>query len=269
MKVRIKSKLVNNNRKRFKLPCANDLGVFFGIISQVPLGGSSLNKSARLGFYLLNIIIVIMVGAVIYLLVFTENGSKLTHTNINELAAYLRSYGAYAMIFGIMAIILQTFIPFSPFILIAGANVLVFGFMNGLIINYISACVGALLAFLFARYLGRDWVERKMARFPAMRQFNIRMETEGFFYILLGRLISFFPSSIVNYGGGISKVKLRDFISATLLGKFPIIFMECMIAHDLQNWRHYRGRLVLLLCFFILLIILGNWIRKRSLRRNQ
>lgn len=226
-----------------------------------------MKKSAKLSFYLLNVTIVIMVIAVLYFLFFTEKGSKLTHTNIDELAAYLRSYGGYALIFGILAILLQTFIPFSPFILIAGANVLVFGFTNGLIINYISACIGALLAFLFARYLGREWVERKMARFPAMKQFNIRMETEGFFYVLFGRLISFFPSSIINYGGGISKIKLRDFIVATLLGKFPIIFMECIIAHDLQNWRDYRGRLLLLLGFFILLMIIGNWIRKRSARR--
>jgi uncharacterized membrane protein YdjX (TVP38/TMEM64 family) len=233
------------------------------------LGGSSLKKSANLGYYLLYVILILLVAAVIFFLFFTENGSKLTHTNIDELAAYLKSYGTYALVFGILAIILQTFIPFSPFILIAGANVLVFGFIHGLILNYTSACIGAILAFLFARYLGRDWVERKMARFPAMRQFNTRMETEGFFYVLLGRLISFFPSSIVNYGAGISKVKLRDFMLATFLGKFPIIFMECVIAHDIQNWRHYRGRLVLLLSFFILLIIIGNWIRKKSTRRQK
>lgn len=212
--------------------------------------------------------LVLMVAAAIYFLFFTQEGSKLTHTNINELAAYLRSYGAYALIFGILAVILQSFIPFSPFILIAAANVLVFGLSQGFIINYSSACVGAFMVFLFARYLGREWVERKMARFPAMREFNQRMEKQGFFYILLGRLISFFPSSIVNYGGGISKVKLRDFVMATIIGKFPIILMESIIARDLQNWHHYRGRVLLLLCIFILLIVIGNWIRKRSIRRQ-
>jgi uncharacterized membrane protein YdjX (TVP38/TMEM64 family) len=185
------------------------------------------------------------------------------------LAAYLRSFGAYAVIFGIFAIILQTFFPISPFFLIAGANVLVFGFTRGFIINYLAASFGAILAFLVARYLARAWVERKMARFPMMQEFNRRMETEGFFYILLGRLISVFPSSIINYGGGISKISMRDFVWATLLGKFPIILMESIIAHDLQNWHHYRGRVLLLLSLFILLIIIGNWMRKRSARRQK
>jgi uncharacterized membrane protein YdjX (TVP38/TMEM64 family) len=228
-----------------------------------------LKTSTKLRWGLLNICIVFVVIVFVYFLLFTQSGYKLTHTNIDELAAYLRSYGSYALMFGIFAILLQTFIPFSPFILIAAANVLVFGFTRGLLINYIAACLGAYLAFLFARYIGRDWVERKMARFPKMHEFNKRMETEGFFYVFLGRLISFFPSSIVNYGGGISKIKMRDFVLATLIGKFPIIFIECLIAHDLQHWKQYRGRVLLLLSFFILLIIIGNWMRTRSLRRQS
>jgi uncharacterized membrane protein YdjX (TVP38/TMEM64 family) len=228
-----------------------------------------MKTATKVRWGLLPICMVAVVVAFIYFLLFTKSGYKLTHTNIDELAAYLRSYGSYALMFGIFAILLQTFIPFSPFILLAAANVLVFGFTRGLLINYIAACLGAYLAFLFARYIGRDWVERKMSRFPKIHEFNKRMETEGFFYVLLGRLISFFPSSIVNYGGGISKIKMRDFVLATLIGKFPIIFIECLIAHDLQHWKQYRGRVLLLLSFFILLIIVGNWMRIRSLRRRS
>jgi uncharacterized membrane protein YdjX (TVP38/TMEM64 family) len=218
----------------------------------------------RLGF--LNLCIVIIVVSFIYFLFFTHSGYKLTHTNLDELAVYLRSYGAYALLFGIFAVLLQSFIPFTPFFLVAAANVLVFGFTRGLVINYLTACFGAYLAFLFARYLGRAWVERKMARFPKMHEFNKHMETEGFFYVLLGRLISFFPSSIINYGGGISKIKMRDFVLASVIGKFPIIFMECLIAHDLQHWKDYRGRVWLMLSLFIVLIIIGFWMRKNSSR---
>jgi uncharacterized membrane protein YdjX (TVP38/TMEM64 family) len=228
-----------------------------------------LKTSANLSWAILKVCMVTIVVAFIYFLFYSHSGHKLTHTNIDELAVYLRSYGSYALMFGILAILLQTFIPFSPFFLIAAANVLVFGFTRGFIINYFAACLGAFLAFLFARYLGHAWVEGKMARFPKMREFNKRMETEGFYYVLLGRLISFFPSSIINYGAGISKIKLRDFVLATLIGKFPIIFMECIIAHDLQHWKHYRGRALILLSLFILLMIIGNWMRKRSSRRQK
>jgi uncharacterized membrane protein YdjX (TVP38/TMEM64 family) len=219
-------------------------------------------------YRVLSVVLITIVIFMIYLFFFTSAGSQLTHNNMDEWTLILRSYGPYAVLISLMVIILQTFIPFSPLFLIIVANVLVFGLSRGFIISYAGACTGAILAFFFSRYLGRAWVERKLARFPAMQQFNKRMEAEGFFYIFLGRLMFMFPSSFVNYGGGISTIKKRDYILATLLGKFPIILMEAYIAHDLQHLNQYRGRILLLLTIFILLIIIGNWLRKRNSRRQ-
>jgi uncharacterized membrane protein YdjX (TVP38/TMEM64 family) len=213
-------------------------------------------------------VLITIVIFLIYLFFFTSAGTQLTHINLDEWALILRAYGPYAVMISLIAINLQTFIPFSPLFLIIAANVLVFGLSRGFIISYAGACSGAILAFIFARYLGRAWVERKMARFPAMQQFYKRMESEGFFYILLGRLIFVFPSSIVNYGGGISTIKTRDYVLATILGKFPIILMQAYIAHDLQHLNQYRSRILLLLTIFIMLIIIGNWMRKKNSRRQ-
>jgi uncharacterized membrane protein YdjX (TVP38/TMEM64 family) len=228
-----------------------------------------LNATARLRLGFLSTGIIVLVLVLLYLLSFTQIGFKLTHTNITELTVYLRSYGSFAIMISIFAILVHTFIPYSPFFLLLATNVLVFGFTTGLIINYLSSCFGAYLAFLFARYWGRKWVERKMERFPKIHDFNKRMESEGFFYVLLGRLVSFFPSSLLNYGGGISKIKMSDFVLATFVGKFPIIFIECIIAHDLQHWHQYRTRVLLLLGFFILLLILAIWLRKRNLKKHN
>jgi uncharacterized membrane protein YdjX (TVP38/TMEM64 family) len=122
---------------------------------------------------------------------------------------------------------------------------------------------------MFARYYGHNWVERKLARYPMMVQFSQKMKQEGFFYVLFGRLIPIFPSSIINFGAGVSKISLKHFIFATMLGKFPIIFLESLIVHDLQHLHRYRGRLLFLISIFILLIIVGNWVRQKSLRRTK
>jgi uncharacterized membrane protein YdjX (TVP38/TMEM64 family) len=224
---------------------------------------------SRISAYkILSAVLIAVLTTLIYFLFLKGAGSNLSHTSLEDWATLLRSYGPYAIIISLIAILLQTFIPFSPLFLIIAANVLVFGLSQGFIISYTGASCGAVLAFFFARYLGRDWVERKMARFPAMQQFYKRMEAEGFFYILLGRLIFVFPSSLVNYAAGISTIKKRDYVLATFVGKFPIILMEAYIAHDLQHLNQYRGRIVLLLTLFVLLIIIGNWMRKRNSRRQ-
>jgi uncharacterized membrane protein YdjX (TVP38/TMEM64 family) len=228
-----------------------------------------LKNSRKIGYSLSCVAIIAIAAYLLHQLFYTKTGLKITHTNINDLSAYLKSLGPLALIFGILAILIQTFIPFSPFMLLAGANVLAFGFYYGFTINYLASCAGAFLAFMFARYYGHDWVERKLERYPMVVQFNQKMKQEGFFYVLVGRFIPIFPSSIINFGGGVSKISVKHFIFATLLGKFPIIFLESLIAHDLQHLHRYRGRLLLLLTIFILLIIVGNWMRQKSLRRTK
>jgi uncharacterized membrane protein YdjX (TVP38/TMEM64 family) len=228
-----------------------------------------LKHSRKIGYSLLYIAIIAVAAYLLHLLLYTRTGLKITHTNINDLSDYLKSLGPIALIIGVLAILVQTFIPFSPFMLLAGANVLAFGFYYGFLINYLASCAGALLVFMFARYYGHDWVERKLMRYPMAVQFNQRMKQEGFFYVLIGRFIPIFPSSIINLGAGVSKISLQHFLFATLLGKLPIIFLESLITHDLQHLHRYRGRLLLLLTIFILLIIIGNWMRQKSIRRNR
>ena len=222
------------------------------------------SKSPYFSFIFFTLIVVGLI--LIYNLFFANSGLKLNVTNAQDLSAFLKSYGHYAILLGILAILLQTFFPFAPFILIAGANVLVFGFFTGFIINYITACVAALLVFLFARYYGHDWVKKKMDKYPKLTKWNNQLETHGFFYVFIGRLILIFPSSVINLGAGVSKMRARDFILGTVLGKLPIVFLESLIAHDLQDYRHNLVRLLFMLTIFIGLIGLGLWIRRKNLR---
>ena len=106
------------------------------------------------------------------------------------------------------------------------------------------SCLGAIASFYFARYYGHAWVERKLERFPLVMQFSKRMEKRGFLYVLLGRLIPILPSSAINFAAGLTRMRFTHFLWGTLLGKFPIVFLESMIAHDLFHFHKYKGRLL-------------------------
>ncbi|UJF35250.1 TVP38/TMEM64 family protein [Paenibacillus hexagrammi] len=139
---------------------------------------------------------------------------------------------------------------------------MIFGIHWGFFVNYIMACVGAVASFYFARYYGHDWVERRIQRFPAVMQFSERMEKQGFFYVLIGRLIPILPSSAINYAAGLTRMPFTQFLYGTLLGKAPIVFLESMIAHDLFHFHKYKGRLLMLVVVFVILLIIGNWSKK-------
>lgn len=204
----------------------------------------------------------------IHFVFFTKTGGRLTHANVQQLSELLRSFGPFAILLGMAAVLVQTVVPFVPFVFVAGANVLAFGLVKGFVINYTMAVFGSWIAFFFARHFGHDWAERKLAKFAAVRQFSRRMETHGFFYVLVGRLIPVLPSTVISLAAGVSSVKPRHFIAATIIGKLPMIVLESFIGHDLLHFRRYRSRLLVLLLIFVLLMAIGSLLKTKLTRAN-
>ncbi|MCD1257938.1 TVP38/TMEM64 family protein [Paenibacillus athensensis] len=180
-----------------------------------------------------------------------------------QLSAHLKAMGIYGKLMGMALVFLQTVFPFIPFVVVASANVAIFGIKTGFVVNYTMSCLGAVACFLISRYFAHDWVAKRLHRFAAIQQFSERMERQGFFYVFIGRLIPIFPSSVINLGAGLTRISTGTFIAATLLGKLPMIFLESVIAHDLLHIRHYKNRLLLLLLVFVGLIMLGSWMKTK------
>lgn len=222
-----------------------------------------MNKRGRLAAYLRYGLTPALVGLIVYFFFFTKTGSKIIHTDVGQLSEYLRSFGAYAAVLGMLAVLFQTIIPFVPFVLVAGANVLVFGLGWGFTINYFMSVFGALIAFLFARYYAHEAIARRLERYPLMHVFNKKLEKHGLFYVLSGRLIPVIPSAAINFGSGLTKIRIRDFLVATVLGKIPIILLESFIGHDLVHFHENRGRLLLLLLIFAVLLAAGSIIKMK------
>jgi uncharacterized membrane protein YdjX (TVP38/TMEM64 family) len=188
---------------------------------------------------------------------------------MRELSEYLKSFGVYGNIIGALLVLVQTIFPFIPFIVVAGVNVIIYPSPWGFIVNYVMACLGAVISFLFARYYGHDWVESRLNRYPLAIEFNKQMEKNGFFYVLISRLIPVIPSSLINLGAGVTKVTARQFVLGTLIGKFPMIFLESQITKYLLHFRQYRFKLLLLLLIFAILMVLGNMFRKKLAGKKQ
>jgi uncharacterized membrane protein YdjX (TVP38/TMEM64 family) len=202
-------------------------------------------------------------GATLYLVLFTESGRELRHGNVEQLADLLHSFGIFAVIAGMMAIFFQTWFPFIPFVLIAGANAYVFGLYGGFVINYVMSCVSAAAAFVIARYVAHDYVEAKLSKYASVQSFNRKMELNGFFYTLIGRLMPIVPSSLINFGAGVSNIRFRPFFAATVIGKLPIVLLETLIGHDLLRFQEHKGRFMLVLMLFVLLLWLGHRLKPK------
>jgi pyruvate/2-oxoglutarate dehydrogenase complex dihydrolipoamide dehydrogenase (E3) component/uncharacterized membrane protein YdjX (TVP38/TMEM64 family) len=100
--------------------------------------------------------------------------------------------------------------------LAAGA---VFGLGVGLVVVSFASSLGALLAFLAARYLLRDTVQARFGR--ALQPINDGMQRDGTAYLLTLRLVPVFPFWLVNLLMGLTPISGARFYAVSQLGMLP------------------------------------------------
>lgn len=189
--------------------------------------------------------------------------------DVDHLTALLRSFGWYGYFGGALLIFVQTLLPVIPFVVVAGANVLLFGLWGGFLVNYLFTTIGSMTAFLLARYVGRSWVEKKLSRNRYLHVFNDKLKQRGVLYITLFRVMPILPSIVTNLGAAVSKVRTRDFLLGTLLGNAPMILIESLIGHDLLHFTQHKARLFGVIIVFLILLFIGTklknkWFPKRA-----
>lgn len=137
--------------------------------------------------------------------------------------AVLESIGPFAPLI-YMALMAATAviipIPGPPLFVVAGA---LFGPFLGTVYAVVGSVAGALVAFLVARFLGRDFIESLVGK-----QVVICCEcSEGLLakIVFFARLLPLISFDVVSYGAGLTRMSLRSFTLATLLGSLPMTFI--------------------------------------------
>jgi uncharacterized membrane protein YdjX (TVP38/TMEM64 family) len=111
------------------------------------------------------------------------------------------------------------FIPTLPLDIAAGAF---FGPFLGTIYSAVGATAGAGVAFLLARYLGREFIERFLSgHVNFCTQCSDRILTK---VVAISRLLPFISFKVVSYGAGLTMMSLKAFSLATFIGMLPMTF---------------------------------------------
>ena len=101
-----------------------------------------------------------------------------------------------------------------------------FGLMTGTVAVSFSSTIGATLACIVARYLLRDWVQKKFG--DKLVKINQGMAKEGGFYLFSLRLVPLFPFFVINLVMGLTSIRLITYYWVSQLGMLPatIVFVN-------------------------------------------
>lgn len=188
--------------------------------------------------------------------------------DIAALAEYLRSFGAGAVLITLALFVVMTFTIVFPFMILSGAAGIVFGLFWGTVISWAGEVAGAAAMFVFARYFFRRAVEGWIAKSPYMKKVDDYSEENGFKALLIARLLPLAPSGIITAVAAVSRISVRDFFLATLLGKLPPVVIKVLLGHDLVFARENMGRLIFIV---VLVVVLYGvlWWRKRQHKQSE
>ncbi|HHP7245297.1 MAG TPA: TVP38/TMEM64 family protein [Elainellaceae cyanobacterium] len=108
-----------------------------------------------------------------------------------------------------------------PGVVLVIAGGAVFGLVWGTVWSVIGATLGAIVAFIIARYLMRDWVERRFGRHRALTWLNQAVTCNAISCVLAIRFTPISPFNIVNFLLGLTSITIKPYIIGTAVGIIP------------------------------------------------
>ncbi|MEQ8802481.1 MAG: FAD-dependent oxidoreductase, partial [Haliea sp.] len=119
-----------------------------------------------------------------------------------------------AAYFVIYVIVTALSLPGAAIMTLAGGAL--FGLWQGLLLVSFASSVGATLAFLVARFLLRDTVERRFGE--RLKAIDRGIERDGAFYLFTLRLVPIFPFFIINLVMGLTRLRIWTFYWISQVG---------------------------------------------------
>lgn len=114
-----------------------------------------------------------------------------------------------------------------------------FGVLWGTVLSSFASTMGASLAFLLARFVGRDWVQKRFA--DQLKTINAGVKKEGGFYLFSLRLIPAFPFFLINIVMALTPIKLRQFYWISQLGMLAGTFVYVNAGTQLSQLESMEG----------------------------
>ena len=227
-----------------------------------------MNKENKVKIAILVIFIAVL--GLIYILnpnFYSEFWHVATSGNMQETVDYINSFGAWAIIFSFLLDVLINALGFLPSIFVSTANGLLFGIVPGIIVSWLAETTGVIISFVLMRTILRSSAEKIIAKSKYLKKADDFSGKNGFKVMLILRAMPYFPSGILTALGAVSRISLKDYALANLIGKFPSTSLEVVIGHDVVNYQQNLDRLMIVIV--LVCIIYGAiWYYQRRMSKN-
>jgi uncharacterized membrane protein YdjX (TVP38/TMEM64 family) len=165
----------------------------------------------------------------------------------------------------IYAVATILFVPGTPLTLLGGA---LFGPIFGSIYVILGATIGAVGAFLLARYVGGSWLTSGAGTIlQRLRTYDEQLVRNGFVTVLILRLVPLFPFNGLNFCLGLTRLRLRIYILATFIGIIPGTVAYVYFGASLASFNLHQ--IIGAIIGLVAVSLLGKYLLSQSNKRSH
>ena len=147
---------------------------------------------------------------------------------IEALQQRVLSWGAWAAICYPLLFALCNILLLPGGVLAVGGGFF-FGLWWGFLIVFAGNVVATAVSFALSRSIARRWFQRKLSGNATLRALGPAVERESWKIILLSQLHPLFPTSLLNYFYGLTRIRFWSYMVWASLGRVPGIFLYAYV----------------------------------------
>jgi len=186
--------------------------------------------------------------------------------NIQGLSAYIHQFGIFAPLVAFILFVVQAILPIFPYIFLAAAGGILFGFKLGVFLSWLGALTGACVAYWMCRILGyTNFLQRYYKRLGYdVRQLDASM---AFWTIIAARIIPVIPTPLINAAAALGGVSFPNFFASSAIGKIPSAALYTGLGLALFNAQDIQTALLILGITLVVLLLI-RYQAKKMFPRN-
>ncbi|MCA0972608.1 TVP38/TMEM64 family protein [Halobacillus litoralis] len=146
--------------------------------------------------------------------------------------SFILSFGIYGPLLFMVIYAIGPIIVF-PTSVLSLAAAYAYGLWPGMLYIVIGATAASITGYLMGRFFGDSVLRFQDSSWSA--KIYPRMKEQGFLYVFILRLIPLVGFDILSYLAGLTRVKLKSFVPATVIGMLPGTFAYSLVGSSLAS----------------------------------
>lgn len=177
---------------------------------------------------------------------------------------FFQNYPSLALVSSLVISVLIAVLGVVPSFFITAANILFFGFWQGLAISFAGEAAGAVVAFYLYRKGFKKGAGQQLEKYKYVNALLHAENSKAFWLILSLRLIPFIPSGLVTFAAAIGRVSFGTFLIASSIGKLPALLLEGYAVYQVTEFGWQGKAILAIAAIAILYIVVKQIVSGRS-----